>query len=452
MLARAHNRVPPGLRHVRRLKLLTAVLLLAALTVGLLLFGLAVSAADARYEQGRVDRMVRSQVAAAIEQVGYASDEELEVGISDDPELVSGYPQLYLVHLGDDPGQQPEVLLEPRTPFWPDAPVVAVAEAAAARPTGAEPEVVAGRGRRIAPYDERQRLRMLAVPVFDDDGDVHAMVVGVATITSGEASHARLARFMLWSAGLVVLFGLFVAVLMARGRFWLVDKALLRHEQFLHDTAHELRSPITALRAITEAGLAGDLPPGEALRRSAQVIERTDQVIDDLMTLTRIETGREALHVERMRLDLLVETLVEQRADEPAVLVDARPTVVAANAELVRRAVGNLVENAVRHGRADDPGAEVAVSVAAGRVTVADRGAGVAPQILTHVLERTDGVRRTGLGLGLAIAGWVARVHGGRLQVSNRPDGGALFTLELVESPGPPDTPTPPPTDRPVAL
>lgn len=436
MLARVRRGVPPGLRRVRRLKLLTAVLLLAALGAGLLLFGLAVSDADARYERGRVDRLVQRQVAAGSEQVRYTTSGELVVGIADDPDLLGGYPQLYVIELDDDPGSAAEVVLRPATPFWPDAPVVAVAQAAADRPAGADATVVGGTGTRIAPYEERQDLRLLAEPLLDRNGEVRAMVVGVATATSGAASHDRLVTFMRWSAGAMALFGLFVAVLLARGRFWLIDRALQRHEQFLHDIAHELRSPLASLRTIIEAGLAGDLVADDALRQSAQVIVSTDQVVDDLMTLTRIETGREPLHVERLRLDVLVETLVGQRTDEPAVLVQASPTLVEANAELVRRAVGNLVENAVRHGRAEDPDAEVTVSVVGGRVTVADRGAGVAPQILTHLHQRTDGGRRTGLGLGLALAGWVARVHGGQLEASNRPDGGAVFSLDLVASSG----------------
>jgi signal transduction histidine kinase len=440
MVVRVRRRSPPALRRIRRLKLLTALLLLFTASLAVVLFGLVVAAADARYERDRVDRMLRLQVAAALEQVRSADGGEPAVGPADVGELVGGYPQIYVVELAGGPGGEARVVLEPTTPFWPEAAVVPAAEAAAAELAAvdglggdarAEPDVVDGYADRIAPFDERQRLRLLAQPVRDQDGEVHAMVVGVATTTSGDASHARLVRFMWWSAGAVLLVGLFVAVTLARGRFWLIDKALQRHERFLHDTAHELRSPIGTLRIITQAGLAGDVAPREALDRAAQVIDSTEQVIDDLMTLTRIETGRQPLQIERLRLDLLVEALVSQRSDEPAVQLALRPTVVEANAELVRRAVGNLVENAVRHGRAGDPAAEVVVSVADGRVMVADRGAGVAPQIVTHLLERTDGVRRTGLGLGLAIVGWVARVHGGRVEASNRPDGGALFALEL---------------------
>jgi two-component system, OmpR family, sensor kinase len=244
--------------------------------------------------------------------------------------------------------------------------------------------------------------------------------------------------FMWWSGGALLAVGVGLAVGLARGRFWLVDRAVEGHEQFLHDTAHELRTPLTTLQAIVGAGLAGDVAPREALGHALRVIQGTDEVVADLMTLTRIETGRAPLAAERFRLDLLVEALASQRTDDPPVQVRVRPTVVSANAELVRRAVGNLIDNAVRHGRAADKEAEVTVEVGERRVVVSDRGPGVAPQLLPHVVERvTTGRRRSGSGLGLAIAGWVARIHGGQLTAANRrpadAGSGAEFTLELPE-------------------
>src|SRR5919106_1090795 len=113
MAARARRRTPPALRRIRRLKLLTAILLLAALLFGLLLFGLVVSSADARYERGRVDRLVRQQVEAGLAQVHYSADGELVVGLASDPELVGGYPQLYVVELPDGTDGGAQVGLEP---------------------------------------------------------------------------------------------------------------------------------------------------------------------------------------------------------------------------------------------------------------------------------------------------------------------------------------------------
>jgi len=415
-----------GFRRIHRLKLLTAVLLLAGLSAGLAVFSLVLARADAGFERERLDARLRRQVAAGRSIL--ADDADPAVGADDlarlagDPGLAGGYPQLYVVELA---GRGGHVVLSPRTPFWPGVDVAAVAEdAARARHADAAPYVTGARARRIAPVDAAEPLRVLAweVPGGGGADGSGAVVVGVATLASGDRSHHQLVTAMWWAGAGVLLFGGCVAVALARGRFWLVDRAVERHEQFLHDTAHELRNPLTTLRAIVAAGLAGDVAPRPALEQALLVIQGTDAVVADLMTLTRIETGRAPLAAEHLRLDLLVE-------------VRARPTVVTANAELVRRAVDNLIENAVRHGRAADKRAEVVVAVGDRRVTVADRGPGVAPALLPHLVERvTTGRRRSGSGLGLAVAGWVARVHGGQLRAANRPDpGGAEFTLELPE-------------------
>lgn len=427
MSARARSRPitrPAGLRRIRRLKLLTALLLMAALSVGMVLFGVVVAAADAGYERDRVETLLRRQVVAGRDAVSRRG------GL--DAMLTGGYPQLYVVDVDVDSTAGAHVMARPHTPFWPAVEPSVVAAALDAVDGSGAPWTTVASAVRIPPSGRAEQLRILSWPVAGPRSDV--VVVGVANVASGETSHARLVDLMWWSGAVVLLVGVALAVVAAQGRFWLVDRALERHEQFLHDTAHELRAPVARLRAIVGGGLAGDEPPRAALERAMRVIVGADEVIHDLMTLTRIETGRAPLDAERIRLDLLVEVLASQRADDPPVSLWTRATVVSANSELVRRAVGNLIDNAVRHGRIEDTSAEVVVEVGDGRVTVSDRGPGVAPQLLPLVMERiTTGRRRTGSGLGLAIAGWVARIHGGQLTATNRDGRGAEFTLHLPE-------------------
>ncbi|HEY7070194.1 MAG TPA: ATP-binding protein, partial [Acidimicrobiales bacterium] len=275
-----------------------------------------------------------------------------------------------------------------------------------------------------------ERLSVLAAPVPGTE----EVVVAVANRTPGEANNGRLLGYMWWSAALMVAFSLVVAVFLARGRWWVADQVLARHEAFLRDTAHELRGPVSSLRAVAEAGLAGAEPPERALERVAAIVRGTDELVDDLLTLSRMQTGQEPLQAAPVRLDELVTSLVRARADEPAVALAVQPSTVVANAELVRRAVGNLLDNAVRHGRAGDPTAAVTVTVAGGRVEVADAGPGLEPQLLPDLVERSgNGHRTTGGRLGLTLARRVAHVHGGELRAANRPGGGAVFTLELPE-------------------
>ena len=107
------------------------------------------------------------------------------------------------------------------------------------------------------------------------------------------------------------------------------------------------------------------------------------------------------------------------------------------DAALIERAVANLIDNAIRY---TPEGSAVTLSAKATgegvALTVADSGPGIAPQDLPHVFERFfQGSRhregRGHAGLGLAIVQRVAHLHGGTVQATNRPDGGALFTMTL---------------------
>jgi signal transduction histidine kinase len=108
---------------------------------------------------------------------------------------------------------------------------------------------------------------------------------------------------------------------------------------------------------------------------------------------------------------------------------------VNADPSLVQRAIGNLLDNAVRYGRKPNEPAIVHITVAGGRVTVADHGPGVDATIADHALDRF----RTGsgsTGLGLSIVRWVAEAHGGSLNVYNADEGGAIFELALPTGAG----------------
>ncbi|MGH9228438.1 MAG: sensor histidine kinase [Acidimicrobiales bacterium] len=421
---------PPAIRRIRRLKLLTALLLMLALGLALSLYAVVVAQADSRYERERIDELLERRVGTGGEAVRVGSDGTVDVEHGNQPELVGGYPDLYVVELPASADEPQRVVLAPAAPTWPDVNVVGAARDAVL--SGA-PTASALTATRQGTGSE-DRLRALARPVYGADGEARAVVVAVANREPGEERRSRLVSFMWWSAGLLLAFGVLVAVLLSRGRWWVADKVLVRHEQFLRDTAHELRAPVSALHATIDAGLAGAEPAERTLERVSTIVRNTDEVIDDLITMSHMETGREPLRAEPVRLDTLVETLVDARADEPSIELVVHPTVVSANAELLRRAVGNLVDNAVRHGRARDPSARINVTVQDGRIAVADRGPGVRPQLLTHMIERTgNGRRRASGGLGITIAGWVARLHGGHLEAADNPGGGAVFTLELPQ-------------------
>jgi two-component system sensor histidine kinase MprB len=211
------------------------------------------------------------------------------------------------------------------------------------------------------------------------------------------------------------------------------------------DASHELRTPLTAIRANVELlGHAPDLPRAEreAMLDSARSqLEDLTVLVGDLVDLAR-EDGAGATcddPPEDIRLDRLVEAAVERaRRHAPpgtAFTVAAEPTVVRGDRARLARAVGNMLDNAVKW---SPPGGAVEVEVHEGNVTVRDHGPGIADADLPHVFDRfyraPDARGLPGSGLGLAIVRHVADAHGGTVRAQRAGGGGTLMRLELPEA------------------
>ncbi len=144
--------------------------------------------------------------------------------------------------------------------------------------------------------------------------------------------------------------------------------------------------------------------------------------------------GVSAPDCQPMRLDQLVEAVVEDtETGEHHVTVRTEPVVVVADLNLLRRAVANLLGNALVHGHVPDEPAEVELTVTAdGTLTVGDAGPGVPRELADSLFQRfRSGSASGSSGLGLSIASWIAHAHGGTLDASTSPRGGARFTLHL---------------------
>jgi two-component system sensor histidine kinase MprB len=208
--------------------------------------------------------------------------------------------------------------------------------------------------------------------------------------------------------------------------------------QLVADASHELRTPLTAIRANVELlERAPDLPPGEraAMLGSARgQLEDLTVLVGDLVDLAR--PGEKAADPpEELRLDELVASAVQRaRRHAPATpfVLCAEPCVVRAGRERVVRAVGNLLDNAVKW---SPPGAPVDVRVQDGEITVRDHGPGIAQVDLPHVFDRfyraPSARGLPGSGLGLAIVKHVADAHRGTVSAEPAPGGGTLLRLTL---------------------
>ncbi len=276
------------------------------------------------------------------------------------------------------------------------------------------------------PFDidsDGRTLLARGVPVRGG-GEIRGAVVAAVDPGPSRAAHRSFRNNL-------VMLSMFLTACSA-GAAWLVagrtirpaSRAMAQQERFLADAAHELRTPIAAIRATAET--AGD----DALPRVADLAGGAAQLTDDLLTLARMDADRLTLRREPVRLDLLVESVVD---DNPAfnvkVVGDDSSLIVDADPNLLPRTITNLLNNATRHGGASAATPAV-VTVSRGRVEVLDSGPGIAAEQNEAVFERfQSGAESPGHGLGLPLARWIARAHGGDLRVGPGP--GGHFILEV---------------------
>jgi signal transduction histidine kinase len=200
-----------------------------------------------------------------------------------------------------------------------------------------------------------------------------------------------------------------------------LQSKLLSEQRFTADVAHELRTPLTGLHAAAEL-----LPPGRPTELVRDRVAALRTLTEDLLEISRLDTGRERLETDAEALGALAERVVRASGTETEVKV-VRDVWVETDRRRLERVLGNLVANAHRHGRAP-----VVLTVEGKKVTVRDHGGGFPEYLVAHGPQRfrTEGGTK-GHGLGLTIAAGQAEVLGARLSFGNAIDGGAVATLTL---------------------
>jgi signal transduction histidine kinase len=222
------------------------------------------------------------------------------------------------------------------------------------------------------------------------------------------------------------------------------EAALRRQREFAANASHELRSPLTVIRAsVTDLRRN----PDEPVARVGTAVDDIDAeaahlaaLVDDLLLLARTDAG--TLEIDRTRLDL-ADVAVEAVGPLTAVatsrgvalVADPLPAEVDGDALRLRQLVTILVDNALAHAPVGG-GVTVRVRPVDGSAVLAvdDDGPGVREEDRERVFERfwrSDDAPSGGTGLGLAIARWIVERHGGRITAGNRPEGGARFEARI---------------------
>lgn len=219
-------------------------------------------------------------------------------------------------------------------------------------------------------------------------------------------------------------------------------------QEFLSNVSHELRTPLTAILALVETLEDGALDDPEHNRRFLSIIRRNAErmrlLMNDILELSTIEAGKIQLERHDVALSELVDAIcatLAVRAEERQVTLRqevAADAVVYADARRLEQMLTNLLDNAVKF-----TGAVGVVTVTHtfedghDCISVADTGAGIAPEHLPRLFERFYRVDRArsrdlgGTGLGLAIVKHLARAHGGEAVVTSRLGHGTIFTIKL---------------------
>ncbi|MGO4879728.1 MAG: sensor histidine kinase [Bryobacteraceae bacterium] len=212
--------------------------------------------------------------------------------------------------------------------------------------------------------------------------------------------------------------------------------------RLLLDISHELRSPLARLRVAVELARSAE-DRGAYLDRIDKEAERLNSLVGGLLQVTRGEGDPDSLRRERVRLDELLEELVADASIEAGahgsqvLLMKVQPATVEGDPELLRRAIENVIRNAIRHapeGTAVEASLETAAGLAA--VRIRDYGPGVPEEALERIFDafyRVDTARDRasgGAGLGLSIARRAIVLHKGTIRARNA-DPGLLVEIDL---------------------
>jgi signal transduction histidine kinase len=228
-----------------------------------------------------------------------------------------------------------------------------------------------------------------------------------------------------------------------------LETAVGHLRRFTADAAHELRTPVAALRATLEVALSRDAPERwrEGLLDGLEQAERVGRLAENLLALSGVEAGARDAQRTPVRLDRLAEEVAGEL--EPIAMEQRRPmrcepgdeVWVVGIPDLLRRVIANLIDNAFSH---TPPTSAVTVRVRAdgewARVSVVDEGPGIAAEDRPRVFERFGrgrGASSKGAGLGLALSREVAERHGGTLEIDSDHSRGttAVLSLPLVSAP-----------------
>ena len=224
-----------------------------------------------------------------------------------------------------------------------------------------------------------------------------------------------------------------------------LEAAFERERRFTSDASHELRTPVTAIMAQSEFALSEGASEADRMEALAEIRHRSaqmSQLIQSLLSLSRLDARRSPEEMELVDLSLLAELAgesLQEKAAEKGMVIEAYPcenAFVRGDQTMLMLALMNLIENALRYG---GTGGHIAIETVRDgencRLRVRDDGPGIAPEHQARIFDRfyqADAARSGGgFGLGLSLVKRIAELHGGRVTLESLPGAGSCFEIIL---------------------
>ena len=224
-------------------------------------------------------------------------------------------------------------------------------------------------------------------------------------------------------------------------------RALVENQnRLLHDVSHEMRSPLARQQVALDLMRQQPEKQEMCMTRIENELRRMDLLIGELLALSQIEAKDDLVQIEHVNLASLLEEIVDdarfevKTSDKHITLNTPESVMVYGRADLLHRALENVVRNATKHTLSGNNGVEVTVEVERrgdSSIFVCDHGQGVPEDEIESIFEpfyRGDTTNESGYGLGLAIARRVIEAHGGSIRAINRPDCGLCINIRLPEN------------------
>jgi heavy metal sensor kinase len=225
-----------------------------------------------------------------------------------------------------------------------------------------------------------------------------------------------------------------------------LESSFEQMRRFTADVSHELRTPLTAIRSVGEVGLRGHRDDAGYRTIVGSMLEEADRLatlVDRLLALSRAETGEAKLSKDVVELQRLVEdsagqlsVLAEEKGQTLSIVRDAAPAAMA-DAQVLRQAIINLVDNAIKFtpsgGRVE---LRISENAREAFIDVTDSGPGIPAEASAHIFDRfyrvsSDTDTAAGTGLGLSIAKNAAEANGGRLTLERTGVDGTTFRIAV---------------------